>query len=87
MGVDPDLQCDHSTDEIGVEIANVALMGVDDVGDLSERFVPMAPREARRRRRGATSIRRSILGFVAVLAVFCCCTGSKEALTITGAGL
>src|SRR5664280_289129 len=27
MGVDPDLQRDHSTDEIGVEIANVALMG------------------------------------------------------------
>ena len=27
MGVDPDLERDHSTDEIGVEIANVALMG------------------------------------------------------------
>src|SRR5674476_502908 len=27
MGVNPDLQHDHSTDEIGVEIANVALMG------------------------------------------------------------
>ena len=27
IGVNPDLQHDHSTDEIGVEIANVALMG------------------------------------------------------------
>ena len=27
IGVNPDLEHDHSTDEFGVEIANVALMG------------------------------------------------------------
>jgi len=33
---------------------------------------PMATSEARRRLRGALSMRSSILVFVAVLAVFCC---------------
>ena len=36
---------------------------------------------------GGPSMRRSILVFVAVLAVFCCCTGSREALTNSGKGL
>jgi hypothetical protein len=40
--------------------------------------VPMVTREAQRRLRGAPSMRSPILGFVAVLAVFCCCTGSKR---------
>ena len=35
---------------------------------------------------GAPVMRRSILVFVAVLAVFCCCTGSREALTNSGKG-
>ena len=40
--------------------------------------VPMATREEQRGLRGAPSVRRSNLVVVAVLAVFCCCTGSKR---------
>jgi hypothetical protein len=47
----------------------------------------MAKREAQRRLGEPPSMRRSILVFVAVLAVFCCCTGSREALTNSGKGL
>jgi hypothetical protein len=36
---------------------------------------------------GAHSMRRSNLVFVAVLGRFCCCTGSREALTNSGKGL
>jgi hypothetical protein len=50
-------------------------------------LVPMATREAQRRLREAPSMRRSILVFVAVLAEFYCCTGSREALTKSGKGL
>ena len=50
-------------------------------------LVPMATREARRRLGGAPSMRRSILAFVAVLAVFCCCTGSKRVPTNSRVGL
>jgi len=38
---------------------------------------PMATSEAQRRLGGAPSMRRSILVLVAVLAAFCCCTGSN----------
>ena len=38
---------------------------------------PMATSEAQRRLGGAPSKSRSKFGFVAALAVFCCCTGTK----------
>jgi hypothetical protein len=41
-------------------------------------LVPMATREAQRRLGEPPAMRRSVLVFVAVLAVFYCCTGSKR---------
>ena len=50
-------------------------------------LVPMATREAQRRLRQPPAMRGSILGFVAVLTVFCCCMAANEALTNSGVGL
>ena len=57
-----------------------------NVGDLCERSCRWR-RAKRAAGWGPPSMRRSILVFVAVLAVFCCCTGSREALTNSGKGL